>query len=401
MVGQRALQPAVGIHQADSAPVGQPGHVDGRDRFERGMRLQRARQHRARRRQHLEPPPCLLGHRAGGPLGPEQALALRLVARALLGGGDERIGHLLDLADLAGRHVRRVATAERQRGTPQLTDGAADAPRDDQCGDAAEQARQQDAAAVGQRRPPGPAVDAGERNADRHRPAAALDAAEGGHDRLTLQRVAGTDAFVGASRHEPLQARRRRGAQVLRVGTRARDARALRVEDRDDPVVGHPLARDHVEERLRVDDAREHEAQAAVAQHGHAHRHAELTARAAPHRAHQRRLRLQHLVEAFRLGDRHVGAAERIARVHQHLAVGAREDDGAPVRARRGHRPSHPPEGRHVAAVERRRSGERLQHLARAAQLGVDGERERTGQIEARAFRLLALLLDQREQADA
>src|SRR5438132_1441875 len=80
--------------------------------------------------------------------------------------GDERFGPLLDLADLAGRHVRRVATAERQRSTPQFTDGAADAPRDDERGDAAEQARQQDAAAVGQRRPPGPAVDAGERNAD-------------------------------------------------------------------------------------------------------------------------------------------------------------------------------------------------------------------------------------------
>ena len=189
-------------------------------------------------------------------LGIEQQLALGLASRALRGGGDERLGDRLDL-DQAGLGVLdRRAAAERRGG---VAAGGAIGRRC--CPRAARRRCCRAAARAGcRRRRPAPESRSGAAldrrgHAERDHPARRANPRERG---VHVRRLRASTYAPTASLRAPSDVisacsdRRRRRAEVALVLARAGDARAVRIEHRDDPVVGNALLADDAQDRLRA-----------------------------------------------------------------------------------------------------------------------------------------------------
>jgi hypothetical protein len=188
------------------------------------------------------------------------------------------------------------------------------------------------------------------------------------------------------------------------VRARARDAPTRAVEDRDHPVGGDALAQQDLEDRPRVDHRDRDVAELPVDQDRHVHAEVEIGALALA-RAHRAQVPdhgpdlVRDERETLGVGERGHRSPEREPRVDDRSAVGIGEHDRAPVRLRLddADRP----------AVERFRvepwlqaAHERLEHRGRAAQLRVDGGRERARELDPRAARVVALARDELDQGE-
>ena len=281
-MGELSLQHAVLVEQVDAADVGDRRNDHRRDRAQRGLFLERAREQRAGADELLQARLGALGARARLALGIEQEFALGFVLPAQRGGGDERVGHRLDLDHVGLGAAHRLAATERQRRVAQLRDRAGDVARAAPRGDAADAERQQDAAAVGERRVAQRPRPDRRRNAERDRPSDGLHGHDRGVDLVALDRRRPPDAFaVRLETHHLQQARRRRSAEEALLIARARDAQVLVVEHRDDPVLRNALLADDAQDRLGTDDRRQHVTQLAVALDRNPNRNPEA-ARACP-----------------------------------------------------------------------------------------------------------------------
>ena len=93
--------------------------------------------------------------------------------------------------------------------------------------------------------------------------------------------------------------------------------------------------------------------------------------------------------------------AERPSGLEQLRAVGSREHDRAPLRARRENARREVVRDREIALVGRSDpvgQRERLQGRDRQAQLGIDAGRERARKVERRLLGLAPLLVEERDQ---
>ncbi len=330
----------------------------------------------------------------------EQRLSLGLAARALVGRHLQRVGDLADLADVGLRRRDRLAAAERLRRRAQSRHRRADAARDVERGEDAEHDRQHDAAAVDGREAQRAAFNRSRRDSGRDRPAVA-QAMVSGIDAVAFQRAGLAKSLGGRARHQCLQAGRRHAAQVLGVDAGTGDALIGRVEYRDHPVLRRALAHHHVEDRLRSDHRAQHVAQLAVARHRDAHREIHASLGSFGEIADHRRTGLDDLLDALRLDHPGHAAAEFRPRVDERLAGGVREVDRRPVGLRGEHTPGALVEAAQVAAIERGRRAQGLQHVDRAVELRIDARGERPRQLDRRSRAQRALLVDERQQRDA
>ncbi|MBK7471633.1 MAG: hypothetical protein IPI73_14465 [Betaproteobacteria bacterium] len=106
---------------------------------------------------------------------------------------------------------------------------------------------------------------------------------------------------------------------------------------------------------------------------------------------------LDRLSERFGIGDARLAAVG----AGYDPAIARGQNDGTPLRACREHPLGAHAEPGDVIRVELRRSREQLQAQDRAAQLAIDRGGERARDLDARAFDLRTLLLDQRDQAES
>ncbi len=406
VMGELALQDAVGVEQVDAADVGDVGHDHRGDRGERGLLLERPRQQGAGAGQPLQPPLRRFGDGAGLPFRVEQALAFGFAAGAQIGGADQGIRHRLDLEHVRGRGLDPLAAAERERAVAQAADRAGDAAGHQPRRKSPEGERKDDAAAVGELRVPQGALGDRRRLAERHGPVAGPDAGHGGVDVLPFERRRRPQDLdlVGRLGGQRLQRGAGQGAQVFLMLARARDADVVGIEDGDDPLVGQALLADHLQHRLGPDHRRQDVEQLAVALDRNAHRNPGVAARAARQRTDYGCTRAHRRFEAGGLVDRRCAGAQRRAGAEDQLAGRLGEQDGAPLRPRREHAARLLIGRRERAAVgriERFGQGQRLQGRDRQAQLGVDRGRQGAGEIDRRALDQEILLLPQGPQGQA
>ena len=325
-----------------------------------------------------------------------RAIGLRRLSRALLHQGRgvrEGAPHVLDLLHgaRAGRH-RHVLLPEGLGGGGQRHDRLRDATAHQQGEPEGDDRARQAAGADGEQRAAQRRLHGRLGDAEADAPAALRRPRPHRVDRRAFERA----------RHLPPLGRRvdERGElgrdqtaeELLEVPCPRNDALAP-VEDRTDPVRGHALPCEHVDDGLRLDDGREDVDHAIAVDDGYAHGNgvvaAEPTARDA---ADRRPPRGHDLLDTGRLGRGRQDRAPRPSCMDQLPAVRCEQDDVLPIPLRRQHAPDLAIECAEILLFEAAHGHQRFERGDRAAQRFVDRGHERARELDGGAFGVRALI---------
>ena len=334
----------------------------------------------------------ILGHACLARLGQgilergQQARTLVLMGGALPGRCHQGLAHEPDFLDARRDGLHALAAAQRRRAGLHAFDAAHDAPR--QHGGQRNAGRQHhpgadhvDGKALDERH-----AEAGARRADRHHPAIARRGRIGADHGIAFERIDEAHAFRAGLHQAPQRLARRADDRALLVA-RARHDRCRTIEHGDHRIGRYFLARDHVQETVRLDHRRQYPDLAIRPTHRHPHRHGQGAALPARHRADDRPAFAQRLGQAGRFGHARSRRAVRRHRAKHGLAVGIGQDHPEPVGPAQAHG-SGVKTGQ-VAVGELRTLGHPAQGRDSGIEFGVDGTRERACVAEQQSLLFL------------